>query len=306
MSLFAFFGAVELGLIYAPLAIAVLLSFRILHFPDLTVDGSFPLGSAVAAASIVGGLDYITATILACCAGAIAGFITAYLNQRFGILHLLASILTMVASFSVILRIMGRPNLPLLNQVTLLTPFATLGDNLGISPLYSKSLAALFIVIIVASLVVALLYTEWGVVMRGVGENPKMARANGIRTKNVIYAGMALSNALAALSGALFAQWVGFADATLGAGTIIYGLAAVIIGESLLRPRGMWLAVIACMGGMILYRVAIAVALNVDAIGLKPSDLNLVTATIVVLALILPKTTWHRQIKTMLSRGRDA
>lgn len=299
MSWFAFSGAVELGLIYGPLAIAVLLSFRVLHFPDLTVDGSFPLGSAVAATLIVGGGDPVTATIAACIAGAVAGFITAYLNQRFGILHLLASILTMVAAYSVVIRVMGRPNLPLLNEYTLLSPF----KDLGWDSIWYRPISVGIIVLGVSLIVIAYLYTKHGVAWRAVGENPKMARANGINTRKTIYIGMATSNALAAMSGAFFAQWVGFADVTLGTGTIVYGLAAVIIGETLFRSNSMMVAVFSCVMGMILYRLAVAYALNVDAVGLRPSDINIVTAVIVVLALILPQFSFPKF--SLLKRWRS-
>jgi putative ABC transport system permease protein len=285
MSAIAFFGAVELGLVFAFVGLGVYLSFRILDFPDLTVDGSFPLGAAVAAVAIVGGVDPWLATLAAAIAGACAGLVTAFLNVRFGILHLLASILTMIALFSINLRIMGRPNVPLLNHETILTPFYDLG-------LASYLVRPLFLLALVALVLAALawfLATDFGLAMRATGANPRMARAQGISTSRYIYTGMALSNALVGFAGALFAQTNGFADVTAGVGTIVVGLAAVIVGETIFRSRHLPVVLVGVVVGSILYRIAIQTALSFDAIGLEPSDLNLATAVLVALALILPR-----------------
>jgi putative ABC transport system permease protein len=285
MSAIAFFGAVELGLVFAFVALGVYLSFRILDFPDLTVDGSFPLGAAVAAVAIVGGVDPWVATFAAALAGACAGLVTAFLNVRFGILHLLASILTMIALFSINLRIMGRPNVPLLNHDTILTPFYDHG-------LASYLVRPLFLLVLVGIVVAALawfLATDFGLAMRATGANPRMARAQGISTSRYIYVGMALSNALVGFAGALFAQTNGFADVTAGVGTIVVGLAAVIVGETIFRSRHLPVVLVGVVVGSILYRIAIQTALSFDAIGLEPSDLNLATAVLVALALILPR-----------------
>ena len=284
MSQVAFFGAVEVGLVYALVALGVFLSFRILSFPDLTVDGSFPLGAAVAATLIVAGWNPYLATVLAALAGAVAGMVTAFLNIRFRILHLLASILTMIALFSVNLRIMGRPNTALLQEETVLTPF--LGGSLSAYEVKPLFLAA--IVVLVAILVARFLASEMGLAMRATGANPRMARAQGIGTGLQVYAGMALSNGLVGLAGALFAQTAGFADVTSGVGTIIIGLAAVILGETLMRGRSVVVMVAACIIGSIVYRVAVQLALEIDALGLKASDMNLVTALLVTIALVLP------------------
>ena len=285
MSAIAFFGAVELGLIYAFVGLAVYLAFRVLDFPDLTVDGSFPLGAGVCAVLIIGGVSPWLATLAAMAAGAAAGLVTAFLNVRFRILHLLASILTMIALFSVNLRVMGRPNLALLTQDTILTPFYGLGlrDYL-VRPVF------LAVLVMIAVIGIGLfLATDFGLAMRATGANPRMARAQGIATDRYVYVGMALSNALVGLAGALFAQTNGFADVTAGVGTIVVGLAAVIVGETLLRFRGLWVALIGCVLGSIVYRIAIQFALASDSIGLLPSDLNLATAVLVALALVLPR-----------------
>lgn len=292
MSEIAFLGAVELGLVYAFVGIGVYLAFRVLDFPDLTVDGSFPLGAAVAGVLIVSGIDPWTASLAAILAGACAGLVTATLNQRFGILHLLASILTMIALFSINLRVMGRPNIALINQPTILSPFY----GLGVPDQYVRPLVVLVLVVIAVILVARFLNSDFGLAMRATGVNPRMARAQGVSTGVHIYVGMALANGLVGLAGSLFAQTNGFADVTTGIGTIVVGLAAVIVGETLFRPRFVIWALIGCVVGSVIYRIAIQFALSADAIGLQASDLNLVTAVLVAIALILPR----------LRRGRAA
>jgi putative ABC transport system permease protein len=286
MSDIAFFGAVEIGLVYALVALGVYLSFRVLDFPDLTVDGSFPLGAAVAATMIVAGGNPWLASLAATLAGSLAGLVTATLNVRFKILHLLASILTMIALFSVNLRVMGRPNVALLAQDTVLTPFYGLG---GLPDHILRPLAVLAVVVVVVALLAFLLTSEFGLAMRATGINARMARAQGIGTDFHIYTGMALSNGLCGLAGALFAQTNGFADVTTGVGTIVVGLAAVIVGETILPARRLVLVLVGCVIGSILYRLAIQFALSADVIGLQASDLNFVTAVLVAVALILPR-----------------
>lgn len=281
----ALLGAVEIGLVYALVAMGVYLSFRVLDFPDLTVDGSFPLGAAVSAVLLVAGVDPWLTLIAAALAGACAGLATAALNVRFRILHLLASILTMIALYSINLRVMGRPNVALLMQDTVLTPF----QSLGLSDVVMRPLAVGGVVLVVLLALARFLDSDFGLAMRATGANPRMARAQGIDTDFHIYAGMALSNGLTGLAGALFAQTNGFADATMGLGTIVVGLAAVIVGETLLPSRLTAIALIGCVLGSVVYRLAIQVALTADTIGLQASDLNLVTAVLVAVALILPR-----------------
>jgi putative ABC transport system permease protein len=286
LSTVAFLGAVELGLIYGLVAIGVYLSFRVLNFPDLTVDGSFPLGAAVVAAAITGGLGPWLGTALAVAAGALAGLVTALLNVRFKILHLLASILTMIALYSINIRVMGRPNVALLGEATVLTPF----EGLGLPSMWLRPLLLLIVVALVTALLVRFLGSEIGLAMRATGVNPRMAEAQGIRVGAVTCLGMALSNGLVGLAGALFAQVNGFADVTLGTGTIVVGLAAVIIGETLVPRAGVAAAVVGCLLGSVFYRIVVALALEADFLGLEASDLNLVTAVLVGIALILPAT----------------
>ena len=300
MSQIALLGALEIGLVYGLVALGVFLSFRVLSFPDLTVDGSFPLGAAVAASAIVAGIDPYLATALAIVAGALAGLVTAVLNVRFRILHLLASILTMIALFSINLRIMGRPNIALIAEPTVLSPF----EGLGLANPVLKPLLVGALVLAVAALLARFLASDYGLGMRATGANPRMARAQGIETGRTIYVGMALSNAMVALAGALFAQTNGFADITIGTGTIVVGLAAVIVGETILPARRIAVVILACVLGSILYRVAIAAALNADVLGLEASDLNLVTAVLVGLALILPGA--RNPIKALVVRRAQA
>lgn len=281
----AFWGAVELGLVYAFVAIGVYLAFRVLDFPDLTVDGSFPLGAAVTAVLIIAGVNPWLAAAVAMVAGAGAGLVTAMLNVRFRILNLLASILTMIALFSVNLRVMGKPNVALINADTMLSPFF----GHGLRDFYVRPLFVGALVIVAVFLVWRFLESDAGLSMRATGANARMARAQGVNTDRQIYLGIALSNALVALGGALFAQTNGFADVTSGVGTIVVGLAAVIIGETLFGTRGILMALIGCVLGSILYRIAIQVALSSDVLGLQASDLNLVTAVLVTVALVLPR-----------------
>jgi putative ABC transport system permease protein len=284
MSLVALLGAVEIGFVFGLVALGVFLSFRVLNFPDLTVDGSFPLGAAVAAALIVQGVDPYAATAIAIAAGALAGLVTAFLNLRFGILHLLASILTMIALYSINLRIMGRPNVALLGTETILTPF----QGLGLPNLYLKPIFAGVVLVVAGLLLTRFLLSTYGLSMRATGSNPRMARAQGIDTQTTTYVGMAISNGLVALAGALFAQMNGFADVTIGTGTIVVGLAAVIVGEAIFGARSLPVWILGCIAGSVIYRLAVALALNASFLGLSASDLNLVTAVLVAVALILP------------------
>lgn len=297
MSLIAFLGAIESGLIYALVALGIFLSFRVLEFPDLTVDGSFPLGAAVSAVLIVSGWNPWLATLLAFFAGALAGIFTGWLNVKLKILHLLASILTMIALYSINLRVMGRPNIALLGENTILTPLENFGNQYDIPFYVTTPIVFSLIVIVFSFLLLKFLNSEIGLAMRATGANPRMARAQGVKTDWVILMGMGVSNALVALAGSLFAQSQGSADVTMGVGVIVVGLAAVIGGEAIISPSTVLKAIIGCIVGAILYRLAIAVALNLDFIGLKAQDLNLVTSLLVMLAIVLPRYKF-KKVKT--------
>lgn len=287
MSLLAFFGALESGLIYALVALGVLISFRILDFPDLTADGSFPLGGAVAGLSIIAGFNPWLACIFGMLAGAMAGVVTAWLHVKLGILQLLASILVMVALYSVNLRIMGAPNLPLLGEPTVFASFVT--DSNGF---WMRCLVIGAVVVAIKLFLDWFFSTETGLAMRATGSNLRMAQAQGIHTSWITILGMAISNALIALAGALFVQTQGGADISIGIGTIVIGLAAVIIGETIMPARKMIWITLAVIVGAILYKLFIQIALSNQTlrdIGFGPQDLNLITALLVVVALILPK-----------------
>jgi putative ABC transport system permease protein len=293
MSLIASLGAIEIGLIFGLVALGVFLSFRIINFPDLTVDGSFPLGGAVAAALIVAGVNPFAATAAAIVAGALAGYLTAWLNVQLRIMQLLASILVMIALYSVNLRIMGKPNVALINDATV---FSLLEFG-GIPDYWAKPIVLLVIVIAAKALIDLFFASEVGLAMRATGSNPRMARAQGISTDRQTVWGLALSNALVALAGALFVQTQGGADISMGIGTIVIGLAAVIIGETILPARSLVVTTLACILGAVLYRFFIALALNSDFIGLKAQDLNLVTAVLVAFALLVP--TYRRKLASL-------
>jgi len=301
MSIVALFGALETGLLYALIGLGVYLSFRVLEFPDLTVDGSFPLGGAVVATLILQGVNPAIATLMAILAGALAGLVTAWLNVQLKILHLLASILTMISLYSINLRIMGKPNIALLGQPTLLTP---------LQPLFKSIPQGLVIPIILLGIVMMIkflldrfLSSEIGLAMQATGANPQMAKAQGITTETMILLGMAISNALVALGGALFAQIYGFADVTMGVGTIVFGLAAVIIGETLITPKTVIQATLGAVLGAVVYRIVVALALNADFLGFQAQDLNLVTAILVALALVLPQGLFRwKKIKVLGNR----
>jgi len=284
MSIYALWGALEIGLIFALVALGVLITFRMLHFPDLTVDSSFPLGGAVAATLISMRMDPFYATLVAALAGALAGMVTGWLNVKLKIMDLLASILVMIALYSVNLRIMGKPNVPLIMEPTVFT----LLQPDAMPDYVTRALILLVIVALAKVLMDWFFTTQLGLAIRATGANPTMARAQGVATNTMVLIGIAISNALVALAGALFAQSQGGADISMGIGTIVIGLAAVIIGENILPSRRLIVLTLAVVAGAVLYRFFIALALNADFIGLKAQDLNLVTALLVTIALVLP------------------
>lgn len=285
MSLFSLLGAIEIGLIFALVALGVYISFRLLRFPDLTVDGSFPLGGAVCAVMIVAGFNPWIATLGATLAGAAAGLVTGWLNVKLKIMDLLASILMMTALYSINLRVMNGPNVPLIAEPTLFTQLQP-----DIMADYVLRPLVLLVIVVLAKLLLDWFFaTERGLAIRATGSNARMARAQGINTGAMVLLGMAISNALVGLAGALFVQTQGGADISMGIGTIVIGLAAVIVGESILPSRRIIWATLAVVLGAIVYRFFIAAALNSDFIGLKAQDLNLITAVLVTLALVLPQ-----------------
>ena len=238
---------------------------------------------------------------MAVIAGSMTGWVTAFLAVRCGILHLLASILTMIAAFSINIRIMGKPNMALLGEDTILTPFEAMGDAMYIRPLVVGVL-----VLLSALFVVRLLNSDFGLGLRATGVNARMVAAQGASTGFYTYFGLALSNGFVGFAGALFAQTNSFADVTSGVGTIVVGLAAVILGQTLIPGRKIWVAVCAVIIGSVLYRLAVAFALSSGMFGLQASDLNLVTAVLVAVALIAPKLKQSMKAKQRLNNAKQS
>jgi len=296
-------GAIATGLSFALVAMAVYLTFRVLDFPDLTIDGSLPLGAALAATLITAGVNPYWTLPISFLGGALAGTATALIATRLRIHSLLASILVTTALISINLRIMGRSNIPLLNVETIFTPFAASFRTLVVTVAgesaarYTSNLLTILLVGLLIWLLKWLLdwfmRTELGLALRATGDNPQMVRALGVNTDGMIILGLALSNGLVGLAGALVAQYQGFADINMGLGLIIAGLAAVILGETLLRPTHIASATTAVILGMIIYRIAIAAALTVSiplpsgSLALDAQDVKLATALLVLVALWL-------------------
>lgn len=286
MTLYAAIGALEQGLVYGVMVVGVYLTFRILDFPDLTVDGSLPLGAAISAVAISSGINPYLSLLFAMAGGFLAGAVTAVLNTKFKILHLLASILTMTALYSINIRIMGGPNVALINSASVFDPVIALGV-----PAHLASLVVFTIfTLVVTGLLIWFLKTEFGQALLATGDNPQMIVSQGVNIHFVIIVGVGLSNALVAMSGALIAQNQGAADVGMGIGTIIAGLASVIVGETVFGSSSMTRAVIAAVLGSVVYRFAIALALGFEVgdFTFSPSDLNLITALLVIVALITP------------------
>ena len=276
-------GAVELGLIYGLMALGVYLTFRILDFADLTIDSSFTTGAAACAVVILGGGSPWLGTLAGFAVGLIAGLITGLLNTAGKIHPLLAGILTQIGLYSVNLRIMGKSNLPFRREESLFTPLRE-ANLVGTW----VSVAILLAVLLVAcGVVVWFLSTNLGLALRATGDNEEMARAQGVNTDLAKLVGLALSNGLVALSGSLIAQYQGFADISMGIGLIIAGLASVIIGTAVIPTGRIWMAVLAVVGGSVVYRVIIQAALMIP--GFNPNDMKLLSAIIVVVFLIAPR-----------------
>ncbi|KYG90158.1 ABC transporter permease [Metasolibacillus sp. FSL K6-0083] len=313
----ALFGSVEQGIIYAIMALGVYLTFRVLDFPDLTVDGSFVTGAATAAMMIVLGYHPIIATLVAIVAGFIAGCMTGLLHTKGKINPLLSGILMMIALWSINLRIMGltaensigRSNIPLLNEGTIFTQFYDFWRNLGIddalnnilksmgiTPVpstWGTLLVVIIITVIIKFIVDWFLKTEVGLAIRATGDNKRMIRSFSANTDKLIILGLGISNALVAFSGALIAQYAKYADIGLGIGMIVIGLASVIIGEAIFGTKTIFRTTLAVVVGAIIYRIIYAIALRID--WLDTGDMKLITAVIVILALVIPQIVNKRK-----------
>lgn len=292
-------GSTTIGLILALLALGVYLSFRIFEFPDITADGSITLGASVTAVLLTHEWSPLPATAAGFFAGTLAGMTTGVLHTKFRINNLLSGILVMTALYSINLHVMGKSNVPLLNEVTLANQAEQLGslllgdekDGIMIAgwPANTRDLAMLAGVFLIVTTIGLTLYlfflTNLGTAMRATGDNPQMIRALGVSVDFIVILGLALSNGLVALAGSLLAQYQGFADVQMGIGMVVWGLASVIIGESLVGTRKVGYLIIGAVMGSVLFRLMVAIALR---LGLNPNDLKLITAVFVFVALIAP------------------
>lgn len=307
----ALFGSVEQGIIYAIMALGVYLTFRVLDFPDLTVDGSFVTGGATAAMMIVLGYNPIIATLVAIVAGFIAGCMTGLLHTKGKINPLLSGILMMIALYSINLRIMGMTreggtgvsNVPMLNTDTIFSMFQSFWGGLGIDEAISNMLRGIgletlpqtygiILVVLIITIAIKLivdwfLKTEVGLAIRATGDNKRMIRSFSANTDGLIVLGLGLSNAMVAFAGALIAQYSKFSDIQMGVGMIVSGLASVIIGEAIFGTKTIMRTTLAVVTGAIIYRIIYALALRVEF--LDTGDMKLITAFIVILALVVPQ-----------------
>jgi putative ABC transport system permease protein len=293
-----FLGAFTIGLVLSLLALGIYISYRVFDVADITVDGSITFGAAICAVLIVKGAHPLLATLAGFGGGLAAGTVTGILQAKFKLNPLLSGILVMTGLYSVNLHVMGKSNVPLLTGETLTTWAERLGRaglgkpevNLLGWLVSTRDLVTLMVALGVVVIVCLALYwffrTELGTAMRASGDNPQMIRALGVNVERYRIMGLALSNGLVALSGALLAQYQGFADAQMGIGMVVWGLASVIIGESLTGSRSLGLAIYGAVAGSVLFRLLVAIALRW---GLNPNDLKLVTALFVFAALVLPQ-----------------
>ena len=292
-------GTFTIGFILSLLALGVFISFRIFAFPDITADGSVTLGASVAATLLVHGVTPPIASLAAFGAGMLAGACTGTLHTRFKINPLLSGILVMTALYSVNLHVMGSSNVPLLSVKTLATQSEGIGlklmrgatsfDLVGwdVSVRDASVLCTIFLtVLLTGTLLYWFFRTNLGMAMRATGDNVQMIRALGVNDGNIIVFGLAISNGFVALSGALLAQYQGFADVGMGIGMVVWGLASVIIGEALVGTNQLGLTIVGTVMGSVLFRLMVAVALRW---GLSPNDLKLITAAFVFVALIVPQ-----------------
>lgn len=280
-------GALEVGLLYGVMAIGVYLTFRVLNFADLTVDGSFTTGAATAATGLTLGWNPIVATLAGFGTGFLAGIVTGLLHTKGKIDGLLAGILTMIALWSVNLRIMDGANVPLLRTDTLFTPMRDAGlmGSWGAVAIFGIALVAL------SAVMFWFLSTDMGLSLRATGDNGPMITSFGVSTDFTKIFTLALSNGFVGMCGALVAQYQGFADVSMGIGLILIGLASVIMGQAILGQKHLFIAILAVVVGAVLYRIIIFAALKV---GLNPNDMRAVTAVLVIIALLLPQ--WRKYL----------
>lgn len=276
------------GLLWSLLAIGVFITFRVLDIADLTVEGSFPLGAAISVTLVVAGVNPVVSILAAAVGGMLAGVVTGLVHTKLKIPALLAGILTMIALYSVNLHVMGKANVSLLRMDTVYTYL----EAMNISATWALAIVGLLVAFLSGLFLFWFFGTEIGAAIRATGVNPQMIRAQGVNTDTMIVLGLLLSNAFVAVAGALIAQGNGYADVGMGVGTIVIGLASVIIGEVLFGTRSFVKSLTAVVLGSVVYRIVIAIVLY---LGMPPNDLKLFTAVLVAIALSLPtlKAKWQ-------------
>jgi putative ABC transport system permease protein len=283
----------EQGFLFAFLGLGVLITFRFFRFPDLTAEGSYPLGGAVAAALLVQGTDAFAATLAAAAAGALAGIVTALIHTKLRINNIIAGIIAMTALYSVNLRVMGKANTPLLTTPTVFSETVSGLNQLGLNlhdNVFTTIPITLVLLIGAGVLLIWFFATDLGLAVRATGQNEAMITSLGVNTDRTKMVGLALSNGFIALSGALVAQNHGFADIGMGIGILVTGAAAVLIGEAIFGDRTVAWWIVAVICGTVIYRLLVALALR---IGFEPVDLRLVTAVLLLLALTVPRWRAH-------------
>ena len=289
-------SAIGQGLLWALLGLGLYLTFRILNFADMTVEGTFPLGAATAVTAITHGVSPLMATFLAFGAGVLAGVITGLLYTKGRIPSLLAGILVMTAAYSINLRIMGKSNISLLGKATLFN-----NQFLQSLPQYFDSvLIGIVVIVIVTVILIFGLDTEWGQAFIATGDNPQMAKALGIHTDNMIIMGLAISNGLVGVCGALVAQSNGYADINMGIGTIVIALASIIIGEVVFGELTLNQRLAAVTLGSIIYRLLLLAVLQ---LGFNANDLNLLSSLVLAACMMLPQLEKHLRLKNTFLKG---
>lgn len=292
-------GSLTIGLILSLLGFGILMSFRVVAFEDLTVDGSLALGGATTAALIVAGWHPVTATFLGSLAGGLAGSVTAILNTKFDVNRLLSGILVMTALYSINLRILGKSNIPLPPESTILKYSNRLAVQLfgedsfmsiAVWQAPATDVMAMVMMLVIAftagGILATFFRTNCGLAMQAVGDNSRMTRALGVDVKRMTILALFVGNAMIAAAGSLLAQYQGFADIQMGIGMLVWGVASVILGESLVGTRKIGFLIAGAVMGSVLFRLLVAIALRW---GLNPNDLKLITALFVFAALVLPK-----------------
>ncbi len=308
-------GSFTIGLILSLLALGIFISFRIFDFPDITAEGSFTFGAATAASLIIVGVNPLLASLIAFFAGMVAGSVTGFIHTRFKINPLLAGILVMTALYSVNLHVMGKSNIPLLNETTVFTWVENFAVRISGADAKSTLLGwevrtkDLWLLSFCMTAIIGFCVLLWwffktniGTAMRATGDNDQMIRALGVNTKAMIIIGVAISNGFIALSGAMLAQYQGFADVQMGIGMMVWGLASVIIGEAIINDSSVGFVIMGAVVGSVLFRLLVAIALRW---GLNPNDLKIITAFFVFIALILPGILKRRR-KMTLKRDDNA